>query len=261
VTKNFSTGFSIIIFGYNEGGTLFSTTEKALGVLGQLTDMGELIIVDDGSTDDSKSVLQKIKKDYPQVIIHRFEHNRGIGTALKTGYRLATKSYVCAIPADGQFDVAELLLAPMPSEKEIISFSRQVNKIYKRGRKVLSLLNRLVNRYIFGLMMTDVNWIKIYPTRVLQQIPLECDTSILETEICAKLKLLGMHFYEVPSHYHPRVAGESKSVTPVSVFKVFLELGKLYATVHRFKKEISTAPKFRPEPAAIRANAGIEIHG
>src|SRR5262245_41419664 len=102
--------WSFIVFCYNEQGTVASVIEKVDGVGRRLGGHEyEIVIVDDGSTDSSYEAAKTAASSVAVARIVRHERNKGIGEALLTGYREARCDNVCAIPADGQFDVNELL--------------------------------------------------------------------------------------------------------------------------------------------------------
>ena len=91
------------MFAYNEEENIAFCMSEALEFLASSTDDYELILVDDGSSDgtaDAARSVQRADPDHVQVVSYR--PNRGIGGALKAGYRAARKDYVTCLPADGQ---------------------------------------------------------------------------------------------------------------------------------------------------------------
>src|SRR5688572_4230583 len=105
-----SQSWSIIVFCYNEAGTIAAVIDSAEEFFRKAgcTDH-EVIVVDDGSTDGSREIILAQAGKYRDVqhVIHA--KNKGIGHALRSGYSRVTKENVTAIPGDGQFDVNELL--------------------------------------------------------------------------------------------------------------------------------------------------------
>lgn len=226
---------SIIIFGYNEKGTLQSVVNGAIHFLQSFANQYEVIIVDDGSTDGSLLIAEQLKNENPQtikVIAHRT--NKGIGMALRTGYSAASKEYVCAIPADGQFEIELLKLVEPFSNNTYYSFYRKKTR-YSFYREALSTSNRLLNQHILGIFLRDVNWIKVYRLTQLQKVKPQLTSSIIESEICAKLYKCGALPVEIPSNYLQRTYGVSKGGGIKTILRALSETGKLFWAVSRFQ--------------------------
>jgi glycosyltransferase involved in cell wall biosynthesis len=228
-----SLNFSIIIFAYNEGTTLFDVVSKAQGCLNKLSPNHEIIIVDDGSIDNTQEVIEQIKKEFKVRVIYH-AGNLGIGPALKSGYLVAEKDLVCAVPGDGQFNLNELLKIEAFDENTCYAFYRKDYE-YSYYRRMLSAFNRFLNSVFLGFKLRDVNWIKVYRKAHLDQISINLESSLIESEICGKLRKCNVQFEEMPSSYLPREAGVSKGGSFKTVSKAFVELFKLMREVATFK--------------------------
>jgi dolichol-phosphate mannosyltransferase len=219
--------WSIIIFCYNEAWTLGKVIEDCIAFLNMNgASDSEIIIVDDGSTDITQDVCQEYLSDF-RIRVIRHTTNLGIGAALKTGYKEASKTYICAIPGDGQFDINELKQVPCFEKKFFYSFYRP-KKNYSIFRSLLSFLNNILNKYFLGVKLKDVNWIKAYHSEQIQGISIKLNSSLIESEICAKLIWKGCVPIEIPSIYHPREAGKSKGANIYTLLKAGKEISKLY---------------------------------
>ncbi len=227
--------WSIIVFCFNEAATVGNVIDHAAEILARISpDESEIIVVDDGSTDDSFHVIEQERQLHSSLKIIRHDRNKGIGEALLSGYRLARCENVCAVPADGQFDIAELLRTPAMPDGAIISFCRESRDSYSLYRRFLSFANRLVNSML-GVRLKDVNWVKVYKTESLKNLDLRLRSSLVESEICAKLLFLGFRVLECPSIYHKRSSGSSKAATSKSLRRVIFETFKLPYVIARFK--------------------------
>ena len=160
----------------------------------------------------------------------------GIGAALRNGYERATMENVCAIPGDMQFDVKELLPFSQVKEKQIISFYRKENLQYSVFRNYLSLANKKLNAWLIGLKMRDVNWVKIYKLADLRKIDLRIKSSLVESEICAKMFHNGVTLKEVISKYNQRNYGKSKGASWKIAWQAIFDLWALVREVKRYKK-------------------------
>ena len=83
--------------------------------------------------------------------------------------------------------------------------------------------------------MKDVNWVKIYKLEELKKLDLQMRSSLIETELCSKLLITSNTMKEVPSSYHPRIAGTVKGSSLKEIKKIGREVYKLIRIVRRFK--------------------------
>lgn len=230
--------WSIVIFCYNEVGTIASVTERAIKTLKE--DMGldtfEVLIVDDGSTDGSRQIIEKLPKMHPKVRYVFHPQNKGIGHALRTGYSNAQYENVCAVPADGQFDLAELIPFRWVEDRTFVSFYRKENTSYNFFRNSLSATNKWVNAWLNGFQLKDVNWVKIYKRAPLLDMKLEIESSLIESEICAKFLFWGFTPVEVESKYLQRISGVSKGSSWKIVRQAIRDTLLLSQVLRRFRK-------------------------
>lgn len=227
---------SIIIFCNNEAGNLHGVIESALAFLKGFTNSFEVIIVDDGSTDQTAEVVAPFLKKPTQCRYIRHEKNAGIGMALRTGYAAAEKEFVCAIPGDGQFDIKDLSdLKPFSNHNFYSFFRPQTN--YSPYRTFLNKANLQFNRLLLGIHLRDVNWIKVYRKEQLDFVQAELKSSIVESEICAKLIKAGSVPIELPSVYHERKSGISQGGSWKTLRQVLYEMYSLFLVTRKFKKQ------------------------
>jgi len=229
-----SQSWSIIIFSYNEKGNVERVVERVIDILPQLSNKYELIIIDDGSTDGSEDYLSSMDGHGNFTRYIRLEPNRGIGGALKEGYMQSTLENVCAVPGDGQFEVEELLLYKNFPADTYLSYYRP-EKNYNFYRDILTYVNKWMNRILLGLDLKDVNWIKVYKREAIEKFDITVKSSLIESELCAKLNILGSQPIEVPSKYLEREFGEPKAGSFKTVSKALSDSLFLVAEIIRFK--------------------------
>ena len=231
--------WSLVIFCYNEVQTVsnvFQSAYELLKVSG--VPQFEIIIVDDGSTDGSGEVIKKIQAENPRKVKAVFHgKNKGIGYALRTGYNTAQFENICSVPADGQFNVNEIIPHLDVEEKTFVSFYRKENMQYTAFRMILSYFNKKINSYFVGISLKDVNWVKIFKNREIKTFSWEITSSLIESEICAKLLYNGNKVREELSVYHPRVAGKSKGASLKVLFQAIRETMKLIIVMFKFKRK------------------------
>lgn len=227
--------WSIIIFGFNEEKTISRVISDANTVLQKISGAQyEIIVIDDGSTDQSKTTIEQYRNTIKQLHPIYHSNNRGIGAALISGYTAAKMENICAIPADGQFNIAQLLDYPEIEKNTVLSFYREKNDIYSRGRKILSWGNRLMLRFVFRVKIRDINWVKVYKRDALRRINIDLKSSLVESEICIKLLRAGNKLVEVPTNYLQREFGHPKGASFKIVRKAVAEIPALFVIVRRF---------------------------
>lgn len=234
-------GWSIVVFCYNEVGMVAELLERITRLFDEhRSKRYEVIVVDDGSADSSYEKITAFAQrrgDVVRVIKH--EKNLGIGPTLIDGYRAAKNENLTAVPADGQFDVRELLPYLDIEDGTFVSFYRLENVQYSTFRSLLSAANKWVNRYINGIELKDVNWVKIYKRKAIMAFPWKLSSSLVESEICAKLLLCGVRPVEVLSYYHPRQSGMSKGASLTTLFRALREVPKLIWAIQTFRRGVA----------------------
>src|SRR6185436_3246710 len=102
-------GLSVFFPAYNDAGTIASLVITSVKVAATLTDDFEVIVINDGSQDDTAKILDELARLYPEhVRIIHHEQNRGYGGALRTGFASATKDLVFYTDGDAQYDPSEV---------------------------------------------------------------------------------------------------------------------------------------------------------
>jgi dolichol-phosphate mannosyltransferase len=228
---------------YNEAGTLERVVRQLLEVLRQLTNTFEVIIVDDCSTDGCREIALRLQQDNATVRVFLHETNEGIGRVLRTIYSNAQYENIGIVPGDGQFDTNEFLPFKDIPANSFVSFYRKENASYTTFRTILSLVNKKLNELFVGIKLKDVNWTKIYKKRALNALSLQLTSSLIESEICAKLLFTGNKVIEVESKYLPRAFGKSKGASRATIFRALNDTWTLVCLMRGFRplKEDSLA--------------------
>ncbi len=206
---------SVIIPVYNEATTLAEIISRvrATGLA------GEIVVVDDGSSDPSPLILEKLRNgSQPALQIFRHERNRGKGAAIRTGLAQVTGDLVLVQDADLEYDPADypVLLAPFADPQvKVVYGSRNLRRnprsswsFYWGGR----LLSWITN-WLYGSRITDeATGYKIIKTDLLRAMNLETDGFEFCPEVTGKLLQQGIPIHEVPISYHPRSWNEGKKI-------------------------------------------------
>jgi glycosyltransferase involved in cell wall biosynthesis len=217
---------SIIIPVYNEVATIREVLDR---VRSAPVDK-ELIVVDDGSTDGTREILDRERARGTLVILH--EQNRGKGSAIRTGLARATGDYVLIQDADLEYDPAdyELLLRPILRGKATVVYGSRFLGEHKAMLFWHSVGNRLltlVTNLLYDSTLTDMETCyKLFPTALIQSIPLRAQRFDFEPEVTAKILKRGYRIYEVPISYAGREIHEGKKISWRDGFPALVSLVK-----------------------------------
>src|SRR6476469_10105207 len=107
-TEGRAQGLSVFFPAYNDSGTIASLVITALRSARKLTPDHEVIVVNDGSADNTAEILDELARTYPQVRVVHHEKNRGYGGALRTGFETATRELIFYTDGDAQSDPSEM---------------------------------------------------------------------------------------------------------------------------------------------------------
>ncbi|MEX0812896.1 MAG: glycosyltransferase family 2 protein [Chitinophagales bacterium] len=222
---------SLIIFCYNESGNIRNVINNALKIIPSISSSYEILVVNDGSVDGTADIIDGLSESHESIKTIHHSKNLGIGMALLSGYKAAQKEYICAIPGDGQFDLEELREVKPFTNNTYYSFYRPKTN-YNLYRRILTWLNRLYNQHILGIYLRDVNWIKIYRKDQIDTVDPKLKSSLVESEICARLFKKGILPIEIPSKYLDREYGDAKGGSFNILIKVIPETIELFWAIH-----------------------------
>jgi len=219
---------------HNEQENVRQVYDSACRVLKTIGLDYEIILVDDGSTDETPRIVDAIAAADGRVKVVHHPVKSGYGAALQSGFRTATKGLVFYTDGDGQFDLNELPpLVPLMKEYDIVTCYR-INRQENLRRRANAWLWTWLMCTLFGLKIRDMNGaFKLYKRRIFDVIKMESKGSLLNSEILARAKRKGFTMTQAGVHHYPRAAGKAGPKTKV-IFKAFWELGKLY---WRMRKE------------------------
>lgn len=206
---------SVIIPVYNEKNTVKKIIRKVLDV--ELEMEKEIILIDDGSTDGTREILENL--EYPNVKVKLLEKNQGKGAALRAGFSLATGDFVIIQDADLEYDPREypILLTPLlDGRADAVYGSRFLGGPHRVlffwhyiGNKMLTTLSNILS----NLNLTDMETCyKVFRKETLDKLTLKSKRFGIEPEITIKLAKQKCRIYEVPISYSGRDYTEGKKI-------------------------------------------------
>jgi len=166
----------------------------------------EVIVIDDGSEDDTWRVLTSLKERYPYLKTVRHRNRRGIADALRTGYLNATGDVFVFYPADLQFkpeDIPRLVAPILANEADMVTG-------FKEGKYEKAFVSKIYNglsRALFHVRVKDLNSVKAYRREIMDALPVRPDWHRYMIVLAAAE---GYSVAEIPVPLYPRNAGKSK---------------------------------------------------
>lgn len=210
---------SIVVPCFNEEKLLCTCIERVMGIKDKSLNL-QVIIVNDGSNDNSLSVALELKGRYPEITVLNHLRNRGKGAAVRTGLTIACGEFIAVQDADLEYDPKELkrLLLPLISgEADIVLGSRFLSR---PGGRVLSFWHTLGNRILtlVSNIFTDLNLTdmgtcyKVFRKSVVDKIELSENRFGFDAEIIAKTAHHKEKFFELGISYSPRGYEQGKKI-------------------------------------------------
>ena len=215
---------------YNDKGTIDKLVKDVADVLKTLTNDFEVIVIDDGSTDGARDLLRGLEKElsYLKVVFH--EKNQGYGGALQSGFKTASKDLIFYTDGDAQYDVKELplLYEKMTDEIDFVN-GFKIKRHDPWYRIVIGKIYHWIMKLMFGFKIRDVDCdFRIIRRCVFDKIDLKYKSGVICVEMITKFHQAGLKFNEVGVSHYNREYGHSQFFNFPRLFKVFINLFKLW---------------------------------
>jgi len=223
-------GLSIFFPAYNDGGTIASLVILAVQVAGRLTSDFEVIVVNDGSSDATRDILDDLVRTYPNVRAIHHPQNRGYGAALRTGFAAATKDLIAYTDGDAQYDPAELpaLWNRLTPEADMVT-GYKISRSDPWHRVVIGRVYHHTVKFLFRLRVRDVDCdFRLMRREIFDRVKLEKDTGVICLEMMRKIQDAGFRVVEVPVHHYHRLHGRSQFFNFKRVFWTGIDVLRLW---------------------------------
>jgi glycosyltransferase involved in cell wall biosynthesis len=222
---------SVFFPAYNDAPSLPGLLRKTFDTLERHVEDYEVIVVNDGSRDNTAEVLDELRRAYaPRMRVITHPENRGYGGALRSGLGAATKEYVFYTDGDGQYDPGELpllleLCGPRTGLVNGFKLSRQdpVHRIW------IGSTYNFFARLLFRIRIRDIDCdYRLIRRELLDKIRLTSTSGTICVELVRKLELSGCEVKEVGVHHYPRLHGRSQFFRVRSLAITFGQLLRLW---------------------------------
>jgi len=222
---------SVFFPAYNEEANIKTIVKKAKDVLLKIADKWEIIIVNDGSKDNTLKIAERLSADDRRIRVVSHKVNKGYGSALKSGFAHARYGWVAFTDADGQFDFSEITRLLEKKNKADLVLGYRLNRADPFIRKVYTFVwSVLIPNLLWGLGVKDYSCgFKLIKKNVFESVqPLAGEEKVTQIELLVKAKKLGFKFAQVGVHHYPREFGRQTGANFKVVMRSLIDLVKLW---------------------------------
>jgi len=214
---------------FNDEKTIGPLVRGVKKILDKMAGKYEIIVIDDGSTDNSRGELAKLSKEVQnlRLIFHR--QNKGYGGALKSGFKAAKYDFVFYTDGDGQYDIGELeLLLPLMTNDIGVVNGIKMFRNDPWYRIVIGNIYNFFVRNAFGIDINDTDCdFRLIRNSSLKKISLNCNSGAICVELVKKLQDSGAEFRQVSVHHYSREFGNSQFFNWRRILNTGIELVRL----------------------------------
>ena len=221
---------SLVMPAYNEADNIEPMIAEATPALEAVADDYEILVVDDGSADETAAVTRRVMETHPHVRLVQHPVNQGFGAAVFTGFTNAEKDWILYTDADRQFVLSELArFMPHLDRADLIAGYRAPRRdpflrvLYGKGWSMLCTL-------MFGYTVRDVDCgFKLFRREIVQTLAPQIASrgATFSIEWLVRAKRAGYRFAELPVSHRPRVAGSQTGANIRVITRAFRELARL----------------------------------
>ncbi len=232
---------SIIIPALNEEASLKKTIQDTLAVLDGRFSSYEMIIINDGSSDQTASIADQISLLNRNVRVIHHGRNMGLGYSVREGYDLVTKDYTVWNPGDGGMKSLDSMFNYIGQADLIIPYI--VNPEFRsRLRRLISRTYVIIMDFLFGLKIRCYNGTVIYRTDLIKTARASTYGYFFFAETLILILKKGCTYLEVPTFHEDRAHGKSKAFTFKNIAEILKKAVSLAWNVHFNKSEKNNVP-------------------
>ena len=231
------TSLSVVLPAYNDAQSLQKILPKLHTILPLVASDFEIIIVNDGSKDNTQQILEDFKKTNKRVKVIHHLRNQGYGAALLDGFANVSKKFIFYTDSDGQYDVNELplLVERMDDHTDIVTGFKQ-GRSDTIDRKLIGTFYNVAVKRLLNLQVKDVDCdFRLFRASFLDGLSTLVTSGGFDAGFIKALERKKARFKEVGVHHYPREFGTSQFFTPKRVIKSLLDVGRVwyYNVFHR----------------------------
>lgn len=198
-------GLSVVIPAYSEETTITGVVKDVAEALKNVPQK-ELLILNDGSTDATGPILQKLCGEVPELRVITNPTNRGICDAFEKLYHQAKLPWIVSFPADGECHAGDILrLYESRNNHDLVIGNRGLWKHRSLARNLISYFYRQLTKLFFGVETYDPGSIKLLKREIIDKIPIKSTSVFNEAERVILAKRCGYKIGAIPVSYFPKI--------------------------------------------------------
>ena len=203
---------SLVTTAYNETKIIKKTILAWSKWLNKQNIKFEIIVYNDGSTDDTLKKLKELRTKLTSLKIINGKMNKGYGFGMRQSIKKSKNKYIVTIDSDNQYELANIkVFFPLINKKDQFFTGHRVKKKDNYLKILADLILRLIVRLIFNTKIKDTNCaLKMFDRKILKKIKLFSNDYSLPTELSLKAEMLGLDIVDLPIKHKSRQDGESK---------------------------------------------------
>ena len=223
---------SVVFPMWNEEAYVHRAVAAAREAIAEVTADGEIILVDDASTDRTGELADALARQDPRIKVIHNERNRKLGGTLRAGYAAATKDLVVYSDADLPFDFREIARAVRLldyQQADVLAAYRHDRTAEGPLRTLYTIVYTSLIRLLFRLRVRDVNFsFKVFRRSLLERIELKSEGSFIDAEFLVRAKQSGASIIQIGVDYFPRSRGLSTLASPGVIVNILVEMARLW---------------------------------
>ena len=246
-----TSSLSVVLPAHNEEEAIATTVHEVIETLSAWMLDFEIIVVDDGSQDDTGAILDTISTSHPYVKVIHHPENQGYGAALVSGFEAASRDLTFFMDSDGQFDIHDLgRFLPLIEEYDAV-LGYRIDRQDTWMRKVNAWGWKKLVGLVVGVHIRDVDCaFKLYPSSFFREYKLETRGAMINTEILYKFIRAGNTYTQVGVRHLPRHGGRATGAKLSVIMRAFRELFVYAFKWHREENQL--------EKMTGQSNTGLE---
>jgi glycosyltransferase involved in cell wall biosynthesis len=231
---------SVVLPCFDEAPNVAAAVAEAHAAASVFAQAHEVIIVDDGSTDGTGPIAEKLAASDRRVRVVSHEVNRGYGAALRSGFGATRHEWVLLTDGDLQFDLSELeAFVPLAADHDLIAGYR-IGRADAVGRRFAAHAWNVLMRRSFGVGLRDVDCaFKLMHGDRLRALPLQSEGAMVSTELLVRARQADWRIAELGVHHRARAAGTASGGDPRVVLRAFRERRALLRALRTGEPELA----------------------
>jgi glycosyltransferase involved in cell wall biosynthesis len=226
-------GVSVCFPAYNEAQTLRAVLEDARTLLAGSGLDYEILICDDGSTDETPAIIRDVAAGDPRIRAWRHDRNQGIFATFEDLYAEASKEFVFLNSTDEQWETRVLLdLLPLSASADVVIASRR-DKHYSPVRRAVSWAFNALPALLFGVRIADAGAVKLMRREIITRCTLVSRSPFSEAERLIRAARLGYRIVEYPVDTRPRRGGRARGAGWRVVRAAAVDLVRVWIAIRR----------------------------